>query len=430
MRRLRQAFLQATLYPADPVTQRNARNSLIDGMAFNVVTGCFLPYVGAFVLSLGGNAFAVGLAASLPALVQTVAQLPGARIVSRQPRRLPVVLRWNWASRLAYVPLGAVPFLPISPDARVALFLLLYAYMSFPATVGNVAWTALMAELFPPHLRGRIFADRNMWLTLVTLLSSALGGALVLILPWPGHYLALIAITFAGQMVSMRYLARLQERPAGAEGGRPEASPARASAEARRGGWSLFWTFTLAAFVFQAGWALPQGIWPILFLRIDGLHAFWFGVWNVVSSLFTVLCARWWGRFYDLRGPFAAAGLAAALFVVFPPAYLVARTGLPITLLNILTGVAVAGINLSLFNGLLEVAPDDRRPQAVAWFNFLIGLANFAAPLLGTFVFEQWGLSACMWCSATLRLAGAIFLAWPAVAPTRRMSRTATSLVR
>ncbi|MBE3591237.1 MAG: hypothetical protein IMW98_10565 [Firmicutes bacterium] len=204
-----------------------------------------------------------------------------------------------------------------------------------------------------------------------------------------------------------------------------------AAARARAGaGWGLFWTFSLAAFVFQSGWALPQGIWPILFLRIDGLHAFWFGVWNVVSSLFTVLCARWWGRFYDRRGPFATAGLAAAIFVLFPPAYLVLRTGIPISLLNVLTGVAVAGINLSLFNGLLEVAPADRRPQAVAWFNFLIGLANFAAPLVGTVVFETWGLGPCMWISAALRLAGAVFLARPALDAVRRAGRPAASLAR
>lgn len=429
MNALRAWFRRATFYPAGPATQANARASLLDGMAFSVMTGAFLPYVGPFILALGGNAYSVSLAVALPALVQTVAQLPGARLTARAPRRVPVIVAWSWAARLAYVPLGVIPFLRVDPGLKVGLFLAIYAYMSLPTTVANVAWTALMAEIFPPGLRGRVFADRNMWLTLVTLVASLVSGVIVLALGWPAYYPVLIGLTFAGQVVSIVYLRRLTEpAPTAGAGAGPalREMPGRGGPRSDRA-WGRFWAFALASFVFQLGLALPQGIWPVVFIRMDGLPVFWFGVWNTISALATAFTVRWWGRWHDRHGPIPAAALSSALLAASAPLYLWVLTGPGIGMLSILAGVANAGLNLALFNGLLETAPSGARPQAVAWFNLLIGFANLAGPLVGTAQFHGLGLASTLWVAGGLRLAGAFLLLLPLMAVALSMRNRARS---
>lgn len=447
MNRLRAWFARATLYPAGPATQANARASLLDGMAFSVMNGAFLPYVGPFILALGGNAYAVSLAVALPALVQTAAQLPGARLASRAARRVPLIVAWSWAARLAYVPLAIIPFLPVAPGLKVAVFLAIYAYMSLPTTIANVAWTALMAEIFPPTLRGRVFADRNMWLTVVSLAASLASGVLVLVLGWPWYYPVLIGVTFAGQVVSIGYLRRLTEPAERVDGASPppegngRAGSAGQTADGGGGGaarreehraWRRFWAFALASFVYQLGMGWPQGIWPVVFIRVDGLPVYWFGVWNTISALATVLTVRRWGRWHDRHGPIAAAALSAALFAVTVPLYLWVTSGPGIGTLNVLGGVAMAGMNLALFNGLLETAPSGARPQAVAWFNVLVGLANLTGPLLGTAQFHALGLAPTLWTAGGLRLAGAGLLSLPLLVavlrPSPRDIRTAREM--
>ncbi|MBX6351466.1 MAG: hypothetical protein IRZ11_08185, partial [Clostridia bacterium] len=296
-------------------------------------------------------------------------------------------------------------------------FIALYAYLSFPATVANVAWTSLMAELFPPILRGRVFADRNLWLTLASLLASLASGVIVALIGWPWHYAVLTLVTLAGQLLSIRYLAALREEPLESppsQGG--DAAPAAASDRPAGGraagalGWRPFWTFAAGAFVFQFGLAWPQGIWPTVFIDIDGVPVVWFGIWNTVSAFATIASVRAWGRAHDRRGPFFVAAQAALLFGLLVPFYLWVTTGPGIALLNAVGGVATAAINLALFNGLLAAAPAEARPHAVGWFNLLIGLANFAGPLLGAWQFHALGLAPTIAVAAVLRVAGAAVL--------------------
>jgi MFS family permease len=75
---------------------------------------------------------------------------------------------------------------------------------------------------------------------------------------------------------------------------------------------------------------------------------------------------------------------------------------------SILGGLSWSGCNLALFNGLLSVCPDERRPTYIALYTILINITAFAAPLLGAALAGWLGIRLAFGVSSGVRLIGAL----------------------
>lgn len=62
-------------------------------------------------------------------------------------------------------------------------------------------------------------------------------------------------------------------------------------------------------------------------------------------------------------------------------------------LVHVLTGSFGAGLNLSVFNMLLDVTPDATRPAYVAVYNMALGLSNVVWPLVGVSLYDAIGMT-------------------------------------
>src|SRR4029453_2920500 len=68
-------------------------------------------------------------------------------------------------------------------------------------------------------------------------------------------------------------------------------------------------------------------------------------------------------------------------------------------------GLFASGIDMSLFEGLLEVCPADRRGAVVAVNTFVANLIAFVAPLLGAWLAELFGIRPVLYLAAAFHLA-------------------------
>ena len=105
-----------------------------------------------WALFLGASPVAIGLLAALPLAAQIV-QVPAAWLTQRVGAKRLAVLAIG-ASRLAWLPLIAIPFLPISGSTALGVFATVVAIAGVLGVVGNNAWTAWMGELIPGMVRG------------------------------------------------------------------------------------------------------------------------------------------------------------------------------------------------------------------------------------------------------------------------------------
>lgn len=410
-------------------TRQNARASLFDGMWYAVMMGLAFPFYGVFAIKLGGNDYLVGLVTSLPALVTMLAQLPGAAWANRFRRLIDPVLISAFINRLFFLLFAAIPFLPLPGMTRAWLFVIFLSLASFPGTVANVAWTALMGKLFAGPLRAAVFSERNMAGGLVTLVATFVAGVWLDAVAFPYNYTVVYVLSFAGLMASMYCLGRLREEPSLSPSPLPSASPSPPPSPAPRSVpagatanppatdravrarlWRQprFVGFSIASFVFHFGWNLPAAVLTVYFVRLLVLPQSWIGGFSTIAGLTSVLTYQLWGRISDRRGikfGMVASTLGFALVIFL---FVFSRSPYYISALMLIGGVATAGFNLILFNGLLDVCPPESRATPVAVFNTVIGVANFIAPTVGIVLLDHIGVVAVFLISASVRVIGAL----------------------
>ncbi len=393
------------MYSDIPEVRKSALMSLWDGMSFSVMTGLITPYWGLFALRLGGDNAVVAWVTAIPALVTALFQLPAARMVARHPRRLPVLIGYAWVYRLSFLLLAVLPFVP---GPRPIIYVVLLSLMNLPNTICSLAWTTLMAEIFPARLRARVFGDRNTLATLTTVAATVAGGAVVATVRFPASMTVLALSSLAAVLVSLNFLRHLEEPP---DTHPPGSSPASlTSLVSLVRGDPGFSRFLVGSSLLQIGLNLPAAVFVILFIRLAHLDGYWLGVFSGVSGLGVFLTSRLWGRFESRHSPTVSLALGVAGLALLLPVYAYTRQPLVFALLSALGGLFTAGVNLGYFNGLLAQAPPGRRIDAIALFNLVTGVMTFVAPLVGVWLLGVVGLAPVMWITMAVRALSALLL--------------------
>lgn len=436
--------------PPDPVLRANARNSLIDGMAYAVMVGFFNPFVSVFAMALGATNYMVGLLNSLPAFTTVLAQLLGAYITNRVPSRLRVALWATFLHRSTFLLLTCLPFLPVN---RAWVLIVTVILANLPAGVAGLAWTTLMGELFPLEYRGKVFGERNAYVGAVTLLATALGGVVLGKVAFPYNFTWLNALSFFFLMVSFYFLSRLQEKPALDRVGprdrvegvdRPSlkklsrgltaalfrlrsnlAAPFRWRLVSPKMGttgrhlWSFaasllglkpYREFLLSLLVFQFGVQLLAGVYPILFIRLLKFSPEWIGFFATAAGLSSVLTYHFWGHLGDRRGHGFVLAVVTWAFPLSSFAYVYVTQPYTPVFLEFLFGLFASGFNLGVFNYLLEVTPEKGRPTYLAFFNMAMNLVLFVAPIVGVWLLTVFGATTVLVLASGIRALGAFFV--------------------
>lgn len=408
----------SAFYLADGVPRRNARACIADGAFFGLATGLTVPFLGPFVIALGGSDLQVGLVTAAPALAGLLGQLPAIYLTERSRTRTPVVVAYALVHRLFYLLFAALPFLVTYP--RAWLLVLGLGLATVPFTISNTAWTTLMGEMFPGGARAQLFADRNMWAALATLAGTAVAGPLLDVLAPPWNWCLLFLLAFSAHMASYVYLTRLREEPPSALLGRRSVFALGDVGRDRN-----FMSFLLPMAVFYAGLQFAVPMYPIIYVRKLGLANSWIAGFSIISGVCSVLAYRYWGRVSDRRGSRFVFAWATGVHIIFPLAYAVAGSAYPILWWSVVGGVFGAALNLSLFNLLLDLSPAAERPRYVALYNLVVNGTTLVGPLLGVLAYRAWGLYVAMGISTLGRMLGVAWLLWSARTPVSSSLRSA-----
>ena len=400
-----------TSYAGEERMRHNVLNSIWDGAWYSVMTGLTASFMGVYALSLGASDTMLGWLSSLPALIALLSQIPAAVITEHQPHRLKVLVPFSLAFRSGYLLFAFIPFLPLTPTLRAWVFIALVSLMNFPGAVANVSWAAMMGDIFPTTLRGRIFSDRNMLLGVVTMLCTLSAGPLLDTIQYPYNFMTLFLVSFTALMLSIKYLLRIKENPSAITPLKPLVNRWSGLRQTLYDKNFLF--FALALFVVHLGFNISAAMWTILHVKVLLLSKTYIGALTVISQLISVLTYRWWGRFADRHGPKLALFISIGLFMPQPWLHNFIVSPWPLIPLSILNGFAGAGFGLVLFNVLLDISPDEAtRPSYIAVFNTMIGITGFITPLLGVAIYHSTDMATVFTLATLLRLGGMLLMVW------------------
>lgn len=379
-----------------------------------ISTGIIGTFVPLYLLdALHGSNQQVALLNSLPAIVSVIASLAGLVIIPHLTHFKPFTFINILATRLSYLLLGLIPWisLPWSPTLTLDII----ALGSFPQSLGNLGWQALIAQLIPQSLRSGFFSQRNLVVALIGLVATAVtGGILQWFNPhwiWPYQIFFIAASAFGA--IELLYLVRHRE-PFSMR------TPSRTALPIN---WQTMWQhpefvkYTLLSAFFNFGWQMSWPLFNIFQIRDAGATGLWLGLFAVAAQLGQILTFRWWGRQSDTKGGMGTLAFASAGVATVPWLTVLSTNLWYLTAVNMESGIFLSGVNLLLFTQLLAKIPQENRAHYIAAYNVVLGAIAFLAPEFGIWCFQWIHMQGTMILSSGWRLAGALLFATAARGP-------------
>lgn len=384
-------------------TNKGLTQVLRDGLATETMSclteGAFLV---ALALQLGASNFQIGLIAALPTFTN-VFQLAAIKLVMHYKSRRAVTVISLLLARLPLILVAFMPFLFAKEAALNAVTILMFIHYFF-GSVAGASWNSWMKDLVPQNKLGSYFSKRvrytqtlNVVLSLslafvMDYLKSNFSSAMPVVIP------VLFVLGGLAGMISVFALAKAPE---------PKANTVKEN----------LWPMFLATFkdgnfrrllMFHSCWIfafnLAAPFFSVFMMKTMGMPVSYILFLNVLSQVCSILCVRFWGRYADaysnkniirICGPLYITALFAWVYTA--SAHGAAAIASLLIGIHIITGVASAGINLSLSNIGLKLAPQKDAMMYLAAKNTITALFSAASPLAGGLLADFFGTHQLSW---------------------------------
>jgi MFS family permease len=391
--------------------KQNEKFSILNGVASTIVASTSNNYFSLFAISvLGATNYQVGLISSLPQFIGMFAMIIGSFILSRLEEKKKFTALSILFTRLFVFSMVFIMFVPA--EYRSWVFVLLIGLMNFPGSFMLLSWQSLIGDLIPDQRRNSFFSERNRILTIVGMITTFLMGIILQQFdkanPLPYQILFFIAFIFG--VVEVYYLFKHVEHK--------KEKPIKLIKEKRlQFKWDVFKDkrfviFLICSLYFNFTWQMAWSLFNIYQIKYALANGLWISLFTVANQISQVISYKWWGRMADKHGNakmliFVSLGMASA------PLLTVLSTNLYyLIVVNVFTGLFVAGTVLILFNQLLEVTKEENRSSYIANYNILLAIIGFIAPQFGVFLLEISNINIAMTTSTIFRASSVFVFIW------------------
>ncbi|HUP13556.1 MAG TPA: MFS transporter, partial [Niastella sp.] len=271
------------------------------------------------------------------------------------------------------------------------VFILFFHY--FFGSIAGPCWNAWMKDLIPEKALGTYFAKRTSFTTLLNIL---LGLTAAFMVDYTKHNritaeINVYACLFIGGgiagILSALFLSNTSEPLAKVTTGNIVTVLQR---PLRDRNFRKLLVFN-SAWVFALNIATP--FFVVFMMKKMGLSISWIIALTITSQICSILTVRMWGRFADRYSNKTIIGICAPLYILVLIGWcyvgIYTREYLNILLLFVIhagTGIANAGINLSLTNISLKLSPAEESVVYLSTKNIITALFSFIAPLIGGYL--------------------------------------------
>ena len=385
----------------------NEKLSILNGAA-SIVTNSFVTgFLPLFAIGvLGATNQQIGLLSSLPSLMSMIAMIPGAIWINKLETKKKFTGLTILCARFFLLLMLFIPFISFVNQAWILVILI--ALMNLPNAIATLSWQSFIGDLIPDRRRGAFFSERSRILTFVGMIVTICTGVILNNFDktnaFPYQILFLLGFLFG--VIEVYFLMKHFEIKREIEKAKVKYSFKNTIKKVINHK-PYFW-FLLCAVLFNFGW---QMAWPLFTIyQINDAHAsaIWISLFTVVNQISQMLSYKWWGRYADKHGNSAMLFIAGIGMATAPFLTILSTNLIYLTIINLYSGIFVAGTVMLLFNQLLHVSPEKYRTSFLATYNIVLGAVGFIAPQIGVFLLEIFTISIAMSISSVIRLVGGI----------------------
>lgn len=404
--------LRLALTPGDDPRANNAMY-----LAIEVFWAAFLSAAAAFnapfALRLGASNADIGLLSSIPALLAILVTLPAGQFITRQRRRMPWLLGSLLLSRIGYLLVIFIPWLPLGNRGAGLVWLLII--FTIPAHFFNVTWGPMLADVVPETDRARVFALRNILLAGVVTVGVFLAGRWLQSVPFPLNYQIMYGVGFAAAMVSTYYLTRLKVP----ESHVPEPPAQALGPLALLRGWRDafkvepdFARITLNTLLHGIGLWMIAPVYILYYVRTLGAEEGWLGLNSMMANLTPIIGYYLWQRGVIRLGENKVLRWTIMGLGVYPILVGIAPSLTVILAFTALYGLVAPAVNLSHYPMLLKICPTAQRPMFLALYTTIMNIGAFVMPLIGVKLAEAIGPAPVIIAGGVLSALGSSSFIW------------------
>jgi len=376
---------------SDAEVQKGLKLVIGDGLAAEAMTtftgGAFLV---AMALLLGASNFQIGLLAAMPTFTNLF-QLLSIWLVRKYNNRRAISVICSVLARVPLLIVGSLALFFSSYSVSLLIFFLFFYY--FFGSIAGPSWNSWMKDLVPEKSLGSYFSRRSSFTqTLNVVLSLSLAFVVDYIKKrYPQYELTTYASMFIfGGVVGLTgawFLSRTPE---------PQSYLARENIfrlfkrPIQNHNFSSLLIFN-SAWVFSLNLATP--FFTVFLLKSMQLPLSYIIVLGIISQLSSIFTIRIWGRYADKYSNKTIIAIGAPLYILciiawcFVGIYTRFYANLALLVgIYIFTGISTAGINLSLTNIGLKLAPKEEAIVYLSVKNIITAFFSSIAPLIGGFL--------------------------------------------
>jgi MFS family permease len=379
--------------------------SLIDGSLCSVMVALADTFGVAAAVRLNAPVMAIALLGSGPLLIGSIGQFFLPLFLDPARTRKYYVVASVRVQASFMIIAGLVGWLPAPYNgwAYVAAFV-------FYGSSGNLfqgIWTSWIRDCVPKPVRGRHFAWRNRFFSLVQLSCALTAGVI------SRHYSSqnapwlLFTLIFftgslfrfgSGQFISWQY----------------DPKPNKLSTRSQVFGFRpsrRFLHYCVSVALLQGATAIAGPFFSVWFLRDLKFDYLTFSIASASTVLGTILFLPLWGKLVDGVGNARVLQITGILCALVPVPYLFASSPVAVWLFNFYSGASWGGFNIANFNYLLHLTERDKSDHSIAVAAAATAISTFTFSLLGGFfstrlpVFFGWQLQTLFGVSVLFRLA-------------------------
>jgi MFS family permease len=414
----------------DPQEVRRLRWFWMDGLWSSISTAFYGPFVALFAVAYGATNAQVGQLTAVASMCGMLALVPGARVISMLRGRRKAVVVWSGGvlARLALLTWAILPFLVHTPGLAIAVLIAANALNAFGNNFCIPTWTAIVADIVHQDMRGRFFSHRNLAVNIANLAIIPLAGWLITAgnhpgAPLAGYQIAFGAALITGAMATFSY-ANIDDPVPTTGQARQWLALGEVGRAMRRA--PHFLGLVGCTLVWNLGLQLSAPFMNVSLVHDLGADTAMVGWITAAASLTSILTLRWLGRLVDRKGNTWVQGLMSFIIPLTPLAWMAARAPWQMIFINGIGGILWTAYNLASFNLLLELAPEEARPEATALFQLVVAGSAVVAPLVGGYLADAVGYRPILAISGAIRMVGALtFILWVARPALQRAQRLA-----
>lgn len=381
------------LKPRQTLTEQEVRQGLKlvirDGLASEAMTtltgGAFIV---AMAILLGATNLQLGLIASLPTLVNLF-QLIAVWLVRRYNNRRAITVIGAFLARFPLIIIGLFPLL--SPQyTTIELIIPILFFYYFSGAIAGASWNSWMKDLVPERELGGYFAKRSSYMQTINVVLSLV---LALGLDYLRGYKPELELDAYGWMFIVAGISGIVGTFALAKTPEPQSflSKENLFSMLRR---PLKDSNFRKLLIFNSAWVFAVNIaspfFTVFMMKSMGLGLSYIIGLTILSQVSSILTIRLWGLFADRYSNKTIIAIGAPIYILCLVAWcfvgIYSQLWANLVLLafiHILMGLSNAGINLSLTNIGLKLAPQADAIVYLSTRNVIAAVFSAIAPLLG-----------------------------------------------